>query len=177
MKRKTLSICIVCLILQMCSFTGCSDDKSKDTPENAPTVSESETSVISQDSSEISSDIKSETVNSDIIMNTDKNIILPEMDIEDDISETSQQVSAQSDKADTANNDNKAVTTKTITTHKQTVTTTNTSAKNTTTVVTTKNNTSRKEITIKTVTTAVPSESKTTVTTKGAIELPEIDFN
>lgn len=54
MKRKTLSICIVCLILQMCSFTGCSDDKSKDTPENAPTVSESETSVISQDSSEIS---------------------------------------------------------------------------------------------------------------------------
>ena len=172
MKRKTLSICIVCLILQMCSFTGCSDDKSKDTPENAPTVSESETSVISQDSSEISSDITSETVNSDIIMNTDKNIILPELGIEDDASETSQQVSAQLDKAD-----NKAVTTKTITTHKQTVTTTNTSAKNTTTVVTTKNNTSRKETTIKAVTTAVPSETKTTVTTKGAIELPEIDFN
>lgn len=164
------------IVLQMCFFTGCSDDKSKDTSENELTVSESKTSVISQNSSEISDDIESETPSSDIIMNTDREIILPEMEIEDDISETSHNVSVQSDKEDTAGNDNKAVITKAITTRKQTVTTTNTPTKNTTPAVTTKN-TSRKETTIKAVTTGASSESKTTVTTKGAIELPEIEFD
>lgn len=161
--KKTLLICATGAILQMCFFTGCSDDKSKDTQESSQGTSV-ETS-------------HAEMSDSDTATNTLKEIVLPEMEIEDDTSETSQSVSVQSDKEDTANNNNKVVTTKTITTHKQTVTTTNTSAKNTTTVVTTKNNTSREETTIKAVTTAVPSESKTTVTTKGAIELPEIDFN
>ena len=134
MKRKTLLICMAAVILQMCWFTGCSEDNS-----NA-------TSVISQDSSEKSADINREPANSDAITNTDKEMILPEMEIEDNTSETKQNVSVQSDQADTANPDNKAVTS---------------------------NNTSKEETT----TTAASSESKTTVTTKGAIELPEIEFD
>ena len=122
------------VILQMCLFTGCSEDNS-----NA-------TSVISQDSSEKSADINREPANSDAITNTDKEMILPEMEIEDNTSETKQNVSVQSDQADTANPDNKAVTS---------------------------HNTSKEETT----TTAASSESKTTVMTKGAIELPEIEFN
>ena len=176
MKRKTLLICTTAVISQMCFFTGCSDDKSKDTSENELTVSESETSVISQDSSEISSDIKSETANSDTITSTDKEFILPEIEIEDDTSEMSQNVSAQSDKADKSNNDNKAVTTKSETIRHETVTT-KVTAKITTPAVMEKSNTPAQETTAKPVDSDVSAGTITTETIIDVIELPEIEFD
>lgn len=178
MNRKILFICMTAVILQMCFFTGCNDDKSKETSENELSVSKSETLEISQTSSEISSDIKSETPNSSTITNTEKDTILTEMDIENDISKTSQTVLEQSDKVDTADksNNNKAVTTKSTTTHKETGTTAKNLDKTTTPDLTNKNDIS-KETTTEVVTTAISSKFETIVTTQEAIELPEIEFD
>lgn len=157
MKRKMLLICMTAVIFQMCFFTGCSDDKSKDI----------------QEISEISA-VKTSNAESDAV----NDIVLPEMDIEeDDTSETSPTRAVQSDKADKSDNDNKAFTAKAVTTRKETATSAKVSAKTAAPTVTTENNTSIEETTTKTITAAVSSESVTTTTKTDVIELPEIEFD
>ena len=167
--KKTLLMCVTGAILQACVLTGCSDGKSKNTPESSRNASE--TSAVETGGAE---------------SGAVKNIVLPEMDMEDDTFETLPTGAVQSDKAvkaDKSNNDNKAVTTRVVTTRKETVTTkaaatykesvtaTKTPAKNTTPNITTKK-TSREEITTKAVTTAVTAATKIDI-----IELPEVEFD
>lgn len=153
MKRKTFLICMAAVILQMCFFTGCS--KSNDTTESSQ--ENSETSAME------TSNAENDAVNG---------VVLPEVEIEGDTSETSQNESKQSYKT---GDDSKAATTKATAVHNQTVTETKAPAKTNVPAATTKNNS--KAETTKAVTTAVSSESETTDTTKGAIELPEIPFD
>lgn len=140
MNRKTLLICMA-VILQMCIFAGCSDDKSEDTP----------------DSSQMS--------DSDAVTNTENEIALPEMEIEKDTSESEQNVSVKSDKADRSSNDNKAVT---VTTK---------AAKMTVPAVTDKSNAPEEEAVTKTVDSGVSAGAATTETGIDVIELPEIEFD
>ncbi|MGN0612943.1 MAG: hypothetical protein ACI4JB_03505 [Porcipelethomonas sp.] len=163
--KKTLLICATGAILQMCFFTGCSDKNLKDTQDSSQGTSV-ETS-------------HAEMSDSDTITNTLKEIVLPEMDIEDDSSEMSPTGATQSDNSDTndkSSNDNRAVTTKATATSKETITTTKVTARITAPAVTTKNNTS-KETTAKAVSTAVTAESVTAATKIDVIELPEVEFD
>lgn len=157
MKSKTLLICMTAVIMQLCFFTGCSDDNSKVTPENESSVSETEpsetkSSETSQDSSEIVPVIK-------ISAETDaeKNIIMPEMEIEYDTTETSRNISVNG-------NYEKITVTEIV------------PDKNNAPDETTTGNIFR-ETNAETVFETAPSESVTTVTEKEAIELPEIPFD
>ena len=147
MKIKRIFICTA-VILQMCIFAGCDDDKSKETSEKESSVSVSTTTVNVTSASQ-----KNETKNSDTVADTDNVISLPEIEITDTTSEMSTAVTQQPDKTDTVSGD-----------------------KNTT--VTTTKTPSKEETTTTVVTTAPDESVTTATTTKrGVIELPEVPFD